>query len=191
MCRWLTVFSSGFYSISLLHFSRMFFNTLIDEGLLNILMHDCKNSLIVLTCSLGCIMLVWSSDGGMLYSRASLLFCAVTTMSSFWNSYQASVNISFSFCASIYLLVSGFFYTHLFCAGSYWTASFPVFVPPRVTMFMFRLSSIASAKIHRTSWLFWFFFFCIVTSSVRHSFVSWSEVRQYIQVTGGSGHFHA
>jgi hypothetical protein len=52
VCRWLTVFSSGFCFVSLLHFSRMFCNTLMNEGSLKTLTHDCKNSLIVLTCPL-------------------------------------------------------------------------------------------------------------------------------------------
>jgi hypothetical protein len=83
VCRWLSVFNSGFCSVSLLHFSTMFCNILIDEGSLNILMHDCKNYLIVLTCSLGCILLVWSSDGGISYSGDSLLYCIVDAMASF------------------------------------------------------------------------------------------------------------
>jgi hypothetical protein len=40
VCRWLTVFNYGLCFVLLLHFSRMFCNILIDEGSLNILMHD-------------------------------------------------------------------------------------------------------------------------------------------------------
>jgi hypothetical protein len=148
VCKWLTVFSYGFYSISPLHFSRMFCNTLIDEGSPNILMHDCKKSLRVLTCSLSCILLVWSNDGVMSYSRASLFCCEVSVVSSFWNSCWASVNISFSFCALNCFLGLGFFLTHWFCVGSCRTMSFHVFVPPRVTMLIFCPSSLASAEIH-------------------------------------------
>jgi hypothetical protein len=71
-------------------FSRMFCNILTDEGSLNILMHDCKKSLIVLTCSLGCIMLVWSSDGDISYYEASFLYCAVGAILSLWSSCWAS-----------------------------------------------------------------------------------------------------
>jgi hypothetical protein len=148
VCRWLIVFSYGLCSISPLHFSRMFYNTLIDEGSPNILMHDCKKYLRVLTCSLGCIFLVWCSDGGMSYSGASLFFYVVSAMSSLWNSYRDFVNISFSFCVSNCFLGLGFFLTHWFCAGSCRTVSFPIFVPPSMTMLMFCLSSLASTEIH-------------------------------------------
>jgi hypothetical protein len=148
VCRWLTVFIYGLCSVSPLHFSRMFCNTLIDEGSPNILLHDCKKYLRVLTCSLGCILLVWSSDGIMSYSASSLFFCVVSAMSSFWNSYWDSVKISFSFYASNCFLGLGFFLTHWFCAGSCQTASFPICFPPPVTMLMSCLSSLASAQIH-------------------------------------------
>lgn len=130
VCRWLIVFNTSFCSVSLLHFSRMFFNILTDEGSLNIRMHDCKKYLIVVTCSLCCILLVWSSDSGISYSRASLLYCVVGIVSSLWNSCWASLKISFSLCASNYFLGLVFFFTHWLCIGSYRTASFPIFVPP-------------------------------------------------------------
>jgi hypothetical protein len=145
VCRWLIVFNFGFCSVSLLHFSRMFYNILTDEGSLNILMHDCKNSLIVLTYSLGCILLVWSSDGDISYSGASLLCCIVSAMFSFCNSCQASIKISFSLCTLNFFLGLVFFFTHWLCAGSCRTVSFPVFVPPRVTLLMFHPSSLTSA----------------------------------------------
>jgi hypothetical protein len=148
VCRWLTVFNSGFCSVSLLHFSRMFCNILTDEGSLHILIHDCKKYFIVNTCSLGCILLVWSIDGGISYSRASMLYCAVGAMFSFWNSCRASVKISFSLCVSNCFLGSVLFFTHRLCTGSYRTVSFPIFVPPRVTMLMFRPSSLTSTEIH-------------------------------------------
>jgi hypothetical protein len=148
VCRWLTIFNYGFCFVSPLHFSRMFCNILTDEGSFNILMHDCKKSLIILTCSSGFIRLIWSIDGVTSYFRASMLYCVVGKMFSFWNSCRASVKISFSLCASNSFLGSVFFFIHLFSTSSCRTTSFPIFVPPRVTILMFRPSSLTSAEIH-------------------------------------------
>jgi hypothetical protein len=55
-------------------------------------------------------------------------------------------------------------------------------------MLMFFSSSLTSAEIHWTFWLFSFLFSWIFPNSVRNYFVSSSDARQYIQVVGGSGH---
>jgi hypothetical protein len=86
----------------------------------------------------------------------------------------ASLNVSFSFRALNCLCGSIFFLTHWCCVGSCFNASLPILAPPPVTILIFLPSSLTSAKIQWTFWLFLFLFSWIFPKSVGTSSVSWS-----------------
>ena len=144
----------------------------------------------VLTCPIGCASLVWSNNEGIWYVGTSSVYFVVyvDAMSTFNNSCLACLNIPFSLCASNCFCGSTFFFTHWCCDGSCLTASSPVLAPPCVTILIFLPSSLYFVEIHWAFWLFWFLFSWIFLNSVRQCSMSWSDVWQYIHVTGGSGH---
>jgi len=173
-----------------LHLSNIFCKILTEDGSFNNLTHDCKKVFMLLTFSKGYASLVWSIKDGIPYIGEFIFFYTTYVNMTFFlrNSFLASLNVSFSFLASNCLCGSIFFLTHWCCAGSCFIASDPILAPLRVTILMFLPSSFTSAEIHWTFWLFWFLFSWIFPKSVGQSYVSWSIARQYIHVTGGSGH---